>query len=351
MKKYLTVCLLMLPLLMVAQQNEAYLKYIKQYKKIALAQEKEHKIPACITLAQGLLESAAGQSELAREGNNHFGIKCHSGWTGETITHDDETAGECFRKYAKAEESYEDHSAFLLRSRYASLFELPITDYKGWAHGLKRCGYATDPGYAAKLIKIIEDYDLASVTTAELSNQDGSAEDLLEEETAEQKSAPAISEKKNKDKKGKASDKEKEQLVANAIKAAGTENKPKESDKKSNPIGEQKNKKTKPAQQETVTPVEVAPATSENTAAPQVASVVEDEKIGKPASMGTVELFSEHKVYKDRLVRWVKAERGDTYEAIAVEFNMEASRLRKYNNAEKNAQPQEGQRVYLTKKH
>lgn len=141
-------------------RNQLYLYYIEDYKDIAMEQQQKYKIPASITLAQGLLESGAGKGQLARKSNNHFGIKCHD-WKGPAVYHDDDEEGECFRKYRHAEESYEDHSKFLTgRSRYASLFELRITDYKGWARGLQRCGYATDKAYASKLIKIIEDYDL-----------------------------------------------------------------------------------------------------------------------------------------------------------------------------------------------
>ena len=119
-----------------------------------------YRIPASITLAQGLFESRAGQSDLARQGNNHFGIKCHN-WTGPTQYHDDDARGECFRVYQDAKQSYEDHSLFLARqSRYSQLFNLSPTDYKGWAHGLKACGYATNPQYASKLIQIIELYKL-----------------------------------------------------------------------------------------------------------------------------------------------------------------------------------------------
>ena len=143
-----------------SRQNQAYLNYIKKYSSIAVAQQKKYKIPASITLAQGLLESGAGQSRLAKEGNNHFGIKCHD-WKGRKMYHNDDRRGECFRKYSSAQQSYDDHSVFLAhRSRYESLFKLRMTDYRGWAHGLKRCGYATDRAYAPKLIKIIEDYDL-----------------------------------------------------------------------------------------------------------------------------------------------------------------------------------------------
>lgn len=135
-------------------------EYIGQWKSVAVVKMREHGIPASITLAQGLLESGNGNSKLAREANNHFGIKCTPDWTGGKSYHDDDARNECFRKYRSAEQSYEDHAKFLQRSRYTSLFELKPTDYKGWAHGLKKAGYATDPSYPQKLINLIERYEL-----------------------------------------------------------------------------------------------------------------------------------------------------------------------------------------------
>ena len=142
-------------------RNKQYEDYIKQYRDLAVDEMKKYHIPASITLAQGLLESGAGQSTLARKSNNHFGIKCGSDWRGKTVRHNDDARGECFRAYKHPKQSYEDHSKFLAgRPRYASLFKLKITDYKGWARGLKKAGYATDPRYAQRLIDIIELYDL-----------------------------------------------------------------------------------------------------------------------------------------------------------------------------------------------
>lgn len=140
-------------------------KYISQYAETAVREMYRSGVPASITLAQGLLESRYGQSPLAKEGNNHFGIKCHD-WTGKKMYHDDDKRGECFRVYKSADESFRDHSDFLrYRDRYKSLFDNEITDYKAWAYGLKKAGYATDPAYPAKLIKIIEDYHLYDYDT------------------------------------------------------------------------------------------------------------------------------------------------------------------------------------------
>lgn len=143
-----------------ARWNQVYQSYIDQYKDMAIEGMLKYGVPASITLAQGLLESGAGRGRLVLLGNNHFGIKCH-GWLGRTISHDDDAKGECFRAYDSALESFEDHCKFLRdRPRYSSLFSLDRSDYRGWAYGLKRAGYATNPVYAQSLINLIELYKL-----------------------------------------------------------------------------------------------------------------------------------------------------------------------------------------------
>jgi len=134
-------------------------EYIATWKDEAILQMREHGIPASITLAQGILESGDGNSELARKSNNHFGIKCHD-WTGKKVYHDDDRRNECFRKYPTAHESFEDHSLFLKRGRYLFLYDYKVTDYKSWAKGLKKAGYATNPKYADLLIRLIEENNL-----------------------------------------------------------------------------------------------------------------------------------------------------------------------------------------------
>ncbi len=136
-------------------------EYINKFSAIAVEEMYRYKIPASITLAQGVLESGSGRSKLALKSNNHFGIKCHKGWKGNSVKHDDDAIGECFRKYQHPKTSYEDHSKFLTsRSRYAGLFKLQLTDYVSWAYGLKNAGYATDKKYPNKLIAIIQKYNL-----------------------------------------------------------------------------------------------------------------------------------------------------------------------------------------------
>lgn len=143
-------------------------EYIAAYKEDAVKEMYLHKVPACITLAQGMLESGNGNSPLARNANNHFGIKCHKEWGGDTYIMDDDSVNECFRKYDDVLDSYSDHSLFLYsRSRYAALFELPINDYKGWCYGLKAAGYATDPKYPQRLIDLIEKYHLQDLNVME----------------------------------------------------------------------------------------------------------------------------------------------------------------------------------------
>ena len=162
MKKQLLI--LFLAALSVAAQGQLkskdYLAYIDQWKETAIHQQIDYGIPASITMAQALLESGAGQSELALNANNHFGIKCNNDWMGGVYYHDDDSKGECFRHYNDAADSFKDHSRFLQRTRYATCFEIAVEDYEGWARRLKECGYATDPLYAQKLVKIIEDYQL-----------------------------------------------------------------------------------------------------------------------------------------------------------------------------------------------
>lgn len=141
--------------------SERVANYIKEFSGIAKEEMLQYGIPASITLAQGILESGAGVGELTLKANNHFGIKCHTGWEGDTVYHDDDERGECFRKYSDPKYSYRDHSLFLTqRNRYQELFKLRKDDYRGWAKGLRKAGYATDPKYPEKLIGIIERYNL-----------------------------------------------------------------------------------------------------------------------------------------------------------------------------------------------
>ncbi|WP_262250193.1 glucosaminidase domain-containing protein [Parapedobacter soli] len=168
------------------------LAYIDQYKDIAIAEMEQYGIPASIKLAQALLESGNGNSTLAREANNHFGIKCTPEWNGGKTYHDDDQRGDCFRVYKRVEDSFHDHSQFLLRKRYAALFELDKDDYKGWAKGLKAAGYATNPRYADLLISLIERYELYQYDRAETRNEKKQREAIVQTEIVESKAEEAV---------------------------------------------------------------------------------------------------------------------------------------------------------------
>ena len=175
MKCRMTMFLFVLLLSMqaIAQSNaEVVNEYIDTYRELAIAEMQRTGVPASIKLAQGILETEAGRSDLVMRSNNHFGIKCKSYWTGEKVYHDDDARGECFRKYGSAEDSYKDHSDYLRNTeRYSSLFKLDPTDYKGWATGLKAAGYATNPKYPQILIKYIEQYNLNDYTLIALGRK------------------------------------------------------------------------------------------------------------------------------------------------------------------------------------
>jgi len=170
-----------------AQSTAIIQQYIDTYKAIAIAEEQRTGVPAAITLAQGIHETSAGQSDLVKASNNHFGIKCKADWQGESVFHDDDARGECFRKYADPADSYKDHSDFLkTRKSYAFLFTLDPLDYEGWAWGLKKAGYATNPKYPQILIKLINDYNLQAYTLIALGKKDGEATEALASNTTTQ---------------------------------------------------------------------------------------------------------------------------------------------------------------------
>jgi len=177
---WLTCCMLLLSVALFAQDENDIKNYIENYKKLAIAEQIRSGVPAAITLAQGIHESSAGNSELATKGNNHFGIKCKSTWMGETMLHDDDKKQECFRKYVSAEQSYIDHSDFLKQSnRYHFLFDLDRTDYVGWASGLKRAGYATNPLYVKKLTDLVEKFNLQQYTYEAISTSSKVAGEVI----------------------------------------------------------------------------------------------------------------------------------------------------------------------------
>lgn len=270
-----------------------YKEYAEKYSDMAIKEMGLYKIPASITLAQGIIESNVGRSLLATEANNHFGIKCHKEWTGDRYSYDDDEKGECFRKYSNVAESFRDHSLFLTtRDRYAILFTLPINDYKAWAKGLKAAGYATNPQYADILIKLIEENQLHYF-------DDTLRKELIAEEVAETKGTTVEKEDENK----------------------------------------------------------ISPYNKIYTQTPQykdyIGKILFKEEYTQPEPE-KFELFYVSKngrnVYKNYGKPFIFAEKGDTWESLAKEFNLWYSQIYKQNDMARNEEIAEGQILYLAAK-
>lgn len=356
----------------IAQYTNADIEaYIDTYKELAINKMYEYKIPASITIAQGIFESAAGKSRLAVDGNNHFGIKCHNDWTGDTVLIDDDELQECFRKYAKPEDSYNDHSLFLKnRKRYSALFNLDVMDYPGWAHGLKAAGYATNPEYAPRLIGLIERFNLAELDTLYKQRLEaGYFKDYPnvhpEVMAAETETKPAVLPEAHPQPKPvvKPSDKE-------AAKNQAKENQHKTSSKNSTskPNATPKNDKplSAPAQQKPVNetpqndPKNDSPADNEAEPVETGASeeAVREEKptaitvfSARTTDFPTAQYpFTDRPVYENNKTFFVIAQKGDTYSKIASDVQSNVKKIKKFNDVSGNAKLKVGQVVYIEKK-
>lgn len=312
-----------------AQYTEADMRaYVEQYKDVAMEKMKQYKIPASITLAQGIFESACGKSRLATEGNNHFGIKCHENWVGDTILIDDDELQECFRKYDSVAASYTDHSLFLTtRKRYANLFALDILDYPAWARTLKADGYATNPQYADRLISLIERFNIARLDTLCLEQQGIMVPKPVVETHGhasqpepEQKTVPAsqpMTQSVAHVKVNKPAERPKLEYVdKNRSDAQGT-----------TPEQTQNNN---PKPQEIPAPIGKFKVFTADQDYPAVASP-----------------FTYRKVFTNNNTYFVVAEPGDTYEKIATDVQVSAADLRRFNDAGKDGQPVEKEIVYI----
>ena len=309
-------------------------RYVNRYASLAVTEMYRSGIPASITLSQGLLESRYGLSALAAEGHNHFGIKCHNDWKGKTMAVDDDAKGECFRVYDADIESFRDHSDFLrYRDRYKFLFDFPVTDYKAWANGLKKAGYATDPAYPAKLIKLIEDYDLSRFDKAKPADFEpgGKYADLGAE-------APSAS----------VSDKDKP-LDDRALfpKQTKPETKPaaKETraEKKARTKAEREARKAAKQHQK---PAEAIPE-----ALPESPNALEEAEVAQEKELREEFHFQMgRKIYKQNGVPFLYAMEGEDYRTIAEENNIIYKQLLRYNDlgAEERLLP--GTVVYLQAK-
>ena len=310
-----------------AQYTEADMRaYVEQYKDVAMEKMKQYKIPASITLAQGIFESACGKSRLATDGNNHFGIKCHTDWVGDTILIDDDELQECFRKYDSVAASYTDHSLFLTtRKRYANLFSLDILDYPGWARTLKADGYATNPQYADRLISLIERFNIARLDTLCLEQQGITVPKPVVEKhdcalqlQSEQKPVPA------------------KQPMTQSV-AHVKVNKPAERPKIE--YVDKSHVDAPPAQN----PVSQQPTSNtRNQTSGKFKVFTADQDYPAVASP-----FTYRKVFTNNNTYFVVAEPGDTYEKIATDVQVSAANLRRFNDAGKDGQPVEKEIVYI----
>lgn len=269
--------------------------YIDKYKEIALKKMQEYKIPASITLAQGIFESACGTSKLATIGNNHFGIKCHTNWTGDTIRIDDDELQECFRKYEQVEDSYNDHSLFLTsRARYKDLFTLDIMDYKAWAVGLKAAGYATNPEYANRLISLIERFNIHQLDSLYLQNSDPI------QAISKEDSVPVVNKKTT---------------------------------RPYTPTEEEKPKPTLKSQKEPDIPTKV----------PVFTATPDNFPLGECP-------WTELTVYENNKTQFIIAREGDTYKSIGKAVQRSEKELRKFNDTAPGDEPKQNQVVYIEPK-
>lgn len=310
--------------------------YVKKWSKVAVTEMYRSGVPASITLAQGLLESRYGLSPLASKGNNHFGIKCHKDWKGKTMAYDDDEKGECFRVYGSAEESFRDHSDFLrYRDRYKFLFDLDTKDYKGWAYGLKKAGYATDPNYPTKLIKYIEDYRLYEYDSMTLA--DFKSRDVKEDKVEEQKKAPVVREDPDKEEKTVKAGQEvrSEKMTRKEKKAEKAEKKAEK--KAARTDGKTKDKET--SEDEVVDAV--IPASP--------LSLEEPKRIDR-SNLEEFKFSLSREAYSRNGVPFVLSVEGETYSSIAASYNLFPKEILKFNDLSVEKELLPGTVVYLQAK-
>ncbi len=298
--------------------------YIAQWAPTAVREMYRSGVPASITLAQGILESRYGLSTLAADGNNHFGIKCHKDWTGKKQYHDDDAKGECFRVYDSAEESFRDHSDFLrYRDRYKFLFDFETTDYKSWAYGLKKAGYATDPGYPGKLIKYIEDYKLYEYDTMPLAGVDGlekQAEEVVKDEDEEVEATPEPKHSTVKE------DKVKEKAKAKA-----------KAQKRSSKLARKAKRKSSGDEELTGT-------------IPQSPLALEEPKRIDKNQLEEFKFSLTREAYSKNGVPFVTSVEGESYASIAMRYGLFLNEILKYNDLTASRELLPGTVVYLQAK-
>lgn len=339
--------------------NDIY-AYIDQYRELAINKMYEYKIPASITMAQGILESACGKSRLAVEGNNHFGIKCHTDWAGDTILIDDDELQECFRKYDNVVGSYNDHSLFLKnRSRYKALFDLDIMDYEAWAKGLKAAGYATNPEYANILIGSIQRYNLAKLDTIYQERlAAGYFKDYpnVHPEVLAENNVNSTTPPKNTNGKEQPADQiapaqtsrpESQPSQPRKIKWSATKDKQKSKpDVGSVPPKNNAPAQSRPAQRpsDNPKPISVPEPHAVAPEAPHAFTTTEDEY---PIAEYP---FTERKVFVNNRTYFVVAKEGDSFYKIAEDVQATAKQLQKFNDISGSTKLKVGQVVYIERK-
>ena len=321
------------------QSADAILAYITRYKDLAIAEMKRTGVPAAITLAQGIHETEAGTSVLVRKSNNHFGIKCKDEWRGQSVSHDDDARGECFRKYTAAEDSYRDHSDFLkTRPNYASLFTLDPTDYQGWAYGLKKAGYATNPKYAQVLIKLIQDYNLEDYTLIAMGKMKEGNDLAKNNETTNDKNPSVVLVKNNDSEKGPGDKNKKEEQKAYAAEPVVTT--------VNYPSGEFKINDTRV--------IYVSKGTSYLTIAQQyeipLARLFEFNDLKQQEVTADDQLVFIQRKRKTGEHEFHTVQTGETVNDIAQSEAIRLESLLEYNNMTANMQPAAGETLYLRSK-
>jgi hypothetical protein len=329
LRKPLIPLLCLFALSLVAQNRlKPYEEYIAKYSDIACNQQKIHGVPASIILAQGLLESGAGNSSLAQRSNNHFGIKCHASWTGDTVVFFDDGVNSCFRKYNKPEESFNDHSLFLVKGRrYASLFSLDVNDYKSWAIGLRAAGYATDPEYASKLIRIIETYDLDKIADRKAYG--------LSPESETQKTSESDKSNRKEQRQAMKEQKAVEKRIAQARKDSIN----------------QLDRETKKAAQKARKTVKDSIIGTYSIFSNEALYQVKDYQATRVKTAAqTINPLSVHEILYVGTTPYVKAQYGDSFHSLAEEFGLSELRIRRLNEFPINYRLKSGEPVYLDTK-
>ncbi len=320
-----------------ANEDTPQTAYIKKYASVAVSEMYRSGIPASITLAQGLLESGYGLSPLAKEGNNHFGIKCHD-WTGKKMYYDDDKRGECFRVYKNADESFKDHSDFLrYRDRYKSLFDNEITDYKSWAYGLKKAGYATDSSYPSKLIRLIETYNLSQYDTMK-------PEDFGKVSKSEDSQKSSVKNNAKNRRKSRAERRHNKVAVSESVQSTTTV-------ATSSVTDSSEDEEISENEDTEVVADSVAVTQKTTKSIPESPlSLEEPKKVVKREASEVFSFSLTRQLYTENGVEFVYSQEGESYSSIASDFHLFLNEILRFNDADEDTFLPVGTMVYIQAK-